>query len=159
MKNTNKGVLSISLAVILALLLLVICNFDLVQKSVDAAYAFLINEFGWFFILSSLIALIFSLFIAFGPYRNVKMGGKDAKPAFSTLSWAAMMFTTSCGAWLVVYGFLEPVYCAADPAFQAEALSIQGNGIGADVCPLPLGSQRLVYLCTCFHCAWVSNLQ
>lgn len=76
MKNTNKGVLSISLAVILALLLLVICNFDLVQKSVDAAYAFLINEFGWFFILSSLIALIFSLFIAFGPYRNVKMGGR-----------------------------------------------------------------------------------
>lgn len=41
-----------------------------------------------------------------------------------------MMFTTSCGAWLVVYGFLEPVYCAADPAFQAEALSIQAMELG-----------------------------
>ena len=118
-------------AILLFVMIVATClNVGALQTSIGQIYDFLIDQFGWFFILSSLLLLVFSLFIAFGPYKNVRLGGQDAKPAFGTLSWAAMMFTTSCGAWLVVYGFLEPIYCAMNPAFQLESLSTEALEVG-----------------------------
>lgn len=105
-----------SLVIILIVLVSVAVNLEAVQLSVTTVYDFLINKFGWFIILSNIVALIFSLYAMFGPYKNVRLGGQDAKPAFSTIAWAAMMFCTSCGAWLVVYGFLEPIYCMSQTA-------------------------------------------
>lgn len=119
-----------SILMIVLVLLAVLINLEAIKGKISLAYDACISSFSWFFILSDLVALIFSLFIMFGPYRNVRLGGADAKPAFNTFSWAAMMFTTSCGAWLIVYGFLEPIYCAAQPPFQLEPLSIQAFEYG-----------------------------
>lgn len=115
------------------LVLIIICvtfNLSAVQAAVDTAYDFCISSFGWFFVLTNICCLIFSLWIMFGKYRNVRLGGDDCKPEFSTISWSGMMFTTSCGAWLVVYGFLEPIYCASQAPFQIEPLSTQAYEYG-----------------------------
>lgn len=115
------------LVVIIALIAL---NLTAVQKTVDEIYTACIEQFGWLFISTNIVCLVFSLWIMFGPYKNVRLGGENCKPAFNTLSWAGMMFTTSCGAWLVVYGFLEPIYCAAQAPFQIEPLSTQAYEYG-----------------------------
>lgn len=130
MKSIKKSVLFPALLILTAILVIFCINLQQVQNSIGTFYNYLIDRFGWFFILSSLVMLLFSLYIAFGPYKDIKIGGPDAKPAFGKISWAAMMFTTSCGAWLIVYGFLEPIYCAMDPAFQMESLSIEALEIG-----------------------------
>lgn len=119
-----------SLCIILTILILVTINLEKVQASVTDVYDFLIEKFNWFIILTNIIAMLFSLYMMFGPYRDVRLGGKDAEPAFGTIAWAAMMFCTSCGAWLVVYGFLEPVYCAAQTAVPAEAGTVQAFEYG-----------------------------
>ena len=105
------------------LLLIIVCGFlygnlEAVQVQVNEAYSFIGDTFGWFFIIVDTLCLCLSLYFIFGRYKNVKLGGKDAKPQFSTFSWAAMIFTSSCGAWLLVYGFLEPIYILSSPPFQ-----------------------------------------
>ncbi len=118
------------LIIIIAVIFLVATNLSKVQQSVDAAYDFCIGKFGWIFVLTDICCLLFSLWILFGPYKDIRLGGENCKPAFNTASWAGMMFTTSCGAWLVVYGFLEPVYCAAQAPYQIEPLTTQAYEYG-----------------------------
>ena len=116
--------------VLVAIIILLATNLNAVQQTVDKIYNACISNFGWLFVITNIACLIFSLWIMFGPYKNVRLGGESSKPAFSTLAWAGMMFTTSCGAWLVVYGFLEPIYCAAQAPFQIEPLSTQAYEYG-----------------------------
>ena len=112
--------------IILATLAVVAVRLSAVQAAVDSTYAWLAEKFDWLFVLSNICAFGFSLWIAFGPYAKVKLGGEDAKPAFSKFSWIAMMFTTSCSAGLIVFGFIETtIYSSTAVPFHAEPFSIQ----------------------------------
>lgn len=128
--NVNKKLFIPAISVIVAILIIVVVNLETVQQTVDVAYDFCISKFGWLFVLTNICCMIFSFYIMFGPYKNIKLGGEECKPAFSTISWAGMMFTTSCGAWLIVYGFLEPIYCAAQAPFQIEPLTTKAYEYG-----------------------------
>lgn len=114
---------SVSFLAIVCLLLY--WNIDAVQAQVSKVYDFISETFGWFFIVVDTLCLLLAIYFIFGRYRNVRLGGKDAKPQYSTFSWAAMIFTSSCGAWLLVYGFLEPIYILASPPFQLPSGSEQ----------------------------------
>ena len=107
------------------MLILVSVSLESVQAAVDSTYAFFSKQFDWLFVASNLAAFIFSLWIAFGPYAKVKLGGEDAKPEYSKFSWIAMMFTTSCSAGLIVFGFIETtIYSSTAVPFHAEPFSI-----------------------------------
>lgn len=112
------------------LLLCIVCGFlywnlDAVQIQVSNAYNFITDTFGWFFIIVDSLCLLLALYFIFGRYRNVRLGGNEARPEYSTFSWAAMIFTSSCGAWLLVYGFLEPIYILSAPPFQIDPTTEQ----------------------------------
>lgn len=112
--------------IITATLLIVSLNLDRVQSVVSEFYDVCAGQFGWLFILSNLTAFIFSVYIICGKYRNIKLGGEDAKPEYSTLSWIAMMFTTSCSAGLLVFGFIEPVlYSSVDVPWYVTPGTLQ----------------------------------
>lgn len=105
------------------IILVIICiflwtNLEEIQVQINSAYNFVTASFSWLFIIIDSLCLALAIYFIFGRYRNVKLGGKDAKPEYSTFSWAAMIFTSSCGAWLLVYGFLEPIYILSSPPFQ-----------------------------------------
>ncbi len=67
------------------------------------------NDFNWFVILMPLLILALCAYLAFGKYGNVKLGGKDTTPEFSTFSWMAMLFTAGIGVGLVNFGVAEPL--------------------------------------------------
>ncbi len=112
------------IALVLAIVAL---HLEQVRILVDQMYEVCAGSFGWVFILANLCALFFSGWIIFGPYKNIRLGGAAAKPEYSTFSWITMMFTTSCSAGLIVFGFIEPIYYAAinipmhGSAYTAEA--------------------------------------
>lgn len=111
-------------------ILIIVCfflfwNLEAVQVQVNNAYNFITETFSWMFVVIDTLCLCVAIYFIFGRYRNVKLGGKDAKPEYSTFSWAAMIFTSSCGAWLLVYGFLEPIYILSAPPFQLTPESEQ----------------------------------
>ena len=102
-----------TLLIIAFVLSIVTFYLEQVRLAVEYLYLACAGLFGWIFILANLCAFIFSVWIVSGPYKKVRIGGSDAKPEYSTFSWIAMMFTTSCSAGLIVFGFIEPIYYAA----------------------------------------------
>jgi len=121
--NIDKKRFIPSILIIIIVLLLVSFNLDIVKNNVNNIYNFISHKFSWLFISANIAAFIFALWIIFGPYKNVKLG--DEKPKYSTFSWIAMMFTTSCSAGLIVFGFIESIIYAANPPFGIEPLSIE----------------------------------
>lgn len=111
--------------IILIVLFLVSTNLTGVQNAVDSVYTFMSDRFGWFFILANIAAFAFSIWIIISPKGKIRLGGDGARPKFGNLSWVAMMFTTSCSAGLIVFGFIETLYYASDPPFQIEPFTIQ----------------------------------
>ena len=114
----NAKILVPSLSLVLIAMALVIFNLGEVQQSVDYAYGAISDNMSWLFILSNLAALGFAIWAIFGRAAKVRFGGEKAIPDFSTFSWLAIMFTTSCSAGLILFGFLEPLYYVSSPPFQ-----------------------------------------
>lgn len=109
---------------ILITLTLVSWKLEAVQRVVSETYTFFAVNLGWFFILSNIVAFIFVIWIIFGPYAKIRLGGEDAKPSFSTLSWCSMMFTTSCSAGLIIFSFIQPLDFVSNPPFQIKPFSV-----------------------------------
>lgn len=118
-----------TISIIIITLILVATNLNLVKSNVNVVYDFLSHKFSWLFISANIAAFIFSLWIIFGPYKNVRLGGEKEKPKYSTFSWIAMMFTTSCSAGLIVFGFIESIIYASNPPFGIEPFSIKAYEI------------------------------
>ncbi len=92
----------------------------------------LATRFDWLFLLTANFALLFCLLIALSPLGKVRLGGREAVPEYSTVSWLAMLFAAGIGIGLMFFGVLEPVQHflypplgihAADPE-TARALGI-----------------------------------
>jgi glycine betaine transporter len=94
------------------------------------ARTWMTDTFGWLFVLTSAAFLLFSAYLAFSRYGNVKLGPDDSQPEFSTFSWVSMMFATGMGIGLMFYGVAEPLWHLETPPLgRAEA----GTAAGAQL--------------------------
>ncbi|WP_280564496.1 choline BCCT transporter BetT [Chromohalobacter sp. 48-RD10] len=75
----------------------------------------IIDTFGWFYLLAMGIYLILSLILALSRYGTFKLGPDHSEPDFSYLSWFAMLFSAGMGIGLIFYGVAEPVFHFANP--------------------------------------------
>ena len=71
--------------------------------------AFIIDGFGWSFVISTAIFLAFAIFLAMSRFGHVKLGHDDDEPEFSTVSWVCMMFSVGMGIGLMFWGVAEPI--------------------------------------------------
>ncbi|MFD0976853.1 BCCT family transporter [Salinimicrobium gaetbulicola] len=79
------------------------------ESAFDSIQTFVANSAGWFFVLCVNIFLIFVVYLAFSKFGELRLGGKDAKPEFKTLSWFAMLFSAGMGIGLLFWSIAEPV--------------------------------------------------
>jgi len=114
-----------ALIVVLALSAFLIFFPDIAGPAFQEAKVFVTDTFSWLFLLITFSAFIFALWLAFGRYGHVKLGGRDEKPEYSTVHWIAMMFTCGVGAGLIVWGFAEPLFYLATPPLGIEKGSNQ----------------------------------
>lgn len=77
-------------------------------------------NFNWLFMLTANIVLLFFLFVAFSPLGKVRLGGADAKPDYSYLTWLAMLFAAGVGIGFLFFGVLEPVTYFQSPPLGVE---------------------------------------
>ena len=77
----------------------------------------ILNNFGWLYVLGATTMLVFVLWLLVSPYRHIRLGGEDAAPELSYLSWFAMMFSAGMGTGLVFWGVAEPVMHWQSPPF------------------------------------------
>ena len=78
----------------------------------QAVVSFSTGTLDWYFMIVVNIFILFALALVVLPYGSVRLGGPDARPDYSYLSWFAMLFTAGIGIGLLFFSVLEPVYHA-----------------------------------------------
>ncbi|WP_276497494.1 BCCT family transporter [Pontibacter litorisediminis] len=73
------------------------------------AQAAVTSNMGWLFILCVNLFVVFCFYVAFSRFGKIRLGGKDAKPEFSTSSWFAMLFSAGMGIGLLFWSIAEPI--------------------------------------------------
>ncbi|MET0009399.1 MAG: BCCT family transporter, partial [Candidatus Thiodiazotropha sp. 6PLUC4] len=79
------------------------------KQGFDSSKAWSINNFDWLFLVAGNIFVIFCLMLIVLPVGRIRLGGVDAKPEFSTISWFAMLFAAGMGIGLMFWSVAEPV--------------------------------------------------
>ena len=81
-----------------------------------------VNDLGWYYSLIVAGFVAFALLVAFGPYGNITLGKDDDPPAYSLVSWFAMLFAAGMGIGLVFWGVAEPLshYASPPPGTPAD---------------------------------------
>lgn len=104
-------------AVIIILLLVTgtVSNPDLAGDVFSNTLAYVTRNFGWFYMLSVAIFLVFIVLVATSKWGNIKLGPDHSDPQYSFVSWFAMLFSAGYGIALLFFGVAEPVLHYAMP--------------------------------------------
>ena len=78
-------------------------------NSATAALSFILKYFNGFLVPLTFFAVVFCLWAAFSKYGNIKLGGKDAKPKISTVSWFAIALSSGMGVGITYYATYQPL--------------------------------------------------
>ncbi len=68
-----------------------------------------IASFGWGYLLAAFAFVIFSLYMAFGPYGRLRLGNDFEKPQYTYFGWFSMLFAAGMGIGLIFWGVAEPL--------------------------------------------------
>jgi BCCT family betaine/carnitine transporter len=113
----------VAIIVIVGLTLLVAP--DAAAARLNAIYEFIAVEFGIFYLLASVAAIGFLVWLASSRFGNVRLGDDDSEPEFRTLSWVAMLFCAGVGAGLMYWCATEWAWYFDSPPFGAEPRSAE----------------------------------
>jgi choline/glycine/proline betaine transport protein len=98
--------------------------FDQVLGNAFGAIQAAISEYaGWLYIWTINIVLIFVLVLLVSRFGDIRLGGPDARPEFSTKSWFAMLFSAGMGIGLLFFGVAEPMFHYAENPFTETGTS------------------------------------
>lgn len=76
----------------------------------SSAFGWIIDNFGWAFMLFTTIFVIFVVAVAASKFGAIKLGSINEEPEFNTISWIAMMFAAGMGIGLMFFGAAEPTF-------------------------------------------------
>lgn len=111
--------------VIFGLSIALILNREAGTKMVNAALNWTTFKLDWLFQIGTFMVFVFLLWVALGRYGNVKLGGPDDKPEFSTVSWIAILFCAGIGSSLIYWSIAEPLYYLQGPPFGIAKNTVQ----------------------------------
>ncbi len=75
----------------------------------------IVGYFNWYYVLLATALVIFSLWVGFSKFGDIKLGKDDDEPEFSLGSWISLLFAAGMGIGLVFYGVSEPLSHYASP--------------------------------------------
>lgn len=105
----NWPVFIISGVGILAIALWAIFAPDNAADTLAGIVAWVSKNFGWFYIVTATVAVLFMLYVAISRTGQIKLGPDHAKPQFGLFSWASMLFAAGIGIDLLFFSVAEPV--------------------------------------------------
>lgn len=122
-KNKKNLVFYVSLVIIGIIAIWSVVFNDNFTVVANAAFTFLTTDFGWLYLISMIIFLVFIIYIAFGKYGNIRLGGDDSRPEYKNLTWFGLLFGCGMGVGLVFWGVAEPLTYYLNPPAGIEAAS------------------------------------
>lgn len=113
----NPPVFFGSLFVLLAVIVSTIAIGEPVEELFAKAQLKISDASGWLFILLANLLLFFLVYMAGSKFGQIRIGGKEATPDFSRISWFSMLFSAGMGIGLLFWGVAEPIYHFNDNPF------------------------------------------
>ncbi|MFW9213582.1 choline BCCT transporter BetT [Corynebacterium amycolatum] len=107
--EVNWPVFIISGVGILAIALWAIFAPDNAADTLAGIVSWVSKNFGWFYIVTATVAVLFMLYVAISRTGQIKLGPDHAKPQFGLFSWASMLFAAGIGIDLLFFSVAEPV--------------------------------------------------
>ena len=98
-----------SIALVLVLVVLAGVFPEAFQDAVQDIVRHLVRDAGWTYLVIVFVVLVFLLYLAFGRFGHLRIGGADAEPDFTYTSWMSMLFAAGMGIGLVFWGAAEPL--------------------------------------------------
>ena len=96
----------------------------------ESVQAFIASKFGWLYVVSVNVILIFCIYLAFSRFKNIRLGGPDCKPEFSTWAWISMLFNAGIGLVLMFYSVAEPILHFSNPPYgEAGTIDAAQNAL------------------------------
>lgn len=105
----NWPVVVPAMAAVLAVVVWGLAASESFSNFASTALSFVVNNFGWAFVLFGTVFVFFIIAIAVSKFGLIRLGRQDEAPEFSTVSWIAMMFAAGMGIGLMFYGTTEPL--------------------------------------------------
>ncbi|SFK68769.1 BCCT family transporter [Methylophaga sulfidovorans] len=88
---------------------------DTASTVFTATQTWIVETFGWFYLLAVGFFLIFSIGLAMSSYGAIKLGPDHSEPDYGYLSWFAMLFSAGMGIGLLFFGVAEPIMHFSSP--------------------------------------------
>lgn len=96
-----------------------------VGSFLEAAYDWISRELGILYLLASVAAISFLVWLAASRFGAIKLGQEEDEPEFSQISWIGMLFCAGVGAGLLYWCATEWAYYYDAPPFGAEPRSAE----------------------------------
>jgi len=109
MNNLNKSRFIISALLLMSITALVFNNLEASSIFFSSTQVAISEYLGWFIILTANGFLLFSFSLIFTRYKDIRLGGYNAQPAYTYSNWIAMLFSAGLGIGLLFYGVAEPI--------------------------------------------------
>ncbi len=107
--STSKTVFYISLFLVAVIAIWSVMLNNSFTIAANAVFSFLTNDFGWLYLICMLVFLVFDVYVAFGRFGKIRLGGNDSRPEYKNLTWFGLLFGCGMGVGLVFYGVAEPL--------------------------------------------------
>ena len=115
LRNKGNQVFYISVAIAIAIVIYGLVFPQNFETTANGLFSFLVGNFGWFYLLTMALFVVFALWIAFSKYGKIRLGKDGEDPEYSTVSWFAMLFSAGMGVGLVFWGVAEPLNHFVNP--------------------------------------------
>ena len=119
-KRIDKIVIGISLAMFGVTILGTAINSEAFLGHMWGAVNSIYNSAGWFLNIMTLICVIFVLYFLFSRAGDIKIGGEDAEPEFSKVTWWSISLCAGMGMGIVFWPAAECIEYAVRPAAGAH---------------------------------------
>lgn len=124
-KFKQNSVFIISLLLTLIFIIWGVFFTENLTKLTNSVYKSSIDYLGWVYLGATLFFVVFSIYLLFSKYGDIRLGRKTDKPDFTTGSWLSMLFGAGMGIGIVYWSVAEPVtHYTAPPygkAYTVEA--------------------------------------
>ena len=100
---------------------------DQSEAALESLYGYISSEFGVLYLLASVAAIGFLVWLGFSRYGKAKLGESDESPEFREISWVGMLFCAGVGAGLLYWCATEWAFYYDAPPFGAEPRGVEAQ--------------------------------
>ncbi len=153
--DIHNRVFAVSGLLVVTFVLLTLMFQTQVEPLFTGIRTWLTSNLDWFFISAANVFVVVCIGIALSPLGRVRLGGTEAKPDYSYLSWFSMLFAAGMGIGLMFFGVSEPLSHFGTALGGTTVV----DGVRTDWAPLgaaagnPEAAARLGMAATIFHWA------